>query len=67
MTGRPDQEVMANPRAERVRSVARLAGRSARLRAGAFLVEGPQGCREALRAHPEIAAFVRWLREGASA
>ncbi|OFR86909.1 RNA methyltransferase [Micrococcus sp. HMSC067E09] len=51
MTGRPDQEVMTNPRAERVRSVARLAGRSARLRAGAFLVEGPQGCREALRAH----------------
>lgn len=51
MTGRPDQDVMTHPRAERVRSVARLAGRSARLRAGAFLVEGPQGCREALRAH----------------
>lgn len=51
MTGRPDQDVMTNPRAERVRSVARLAGRSARLKAGAFLVEGPQGCREALRAH----------------
>lgn len=51
MTGRPDQDVMTNPRAERVRAVARLAGRSARLKAGAFLVEGPQGCREALRAH----------------
>lgn len=51
MTERPDQDVMTNARAERVRAVARLAGRSARQRAGAFLVEGPQGCREALRAH----------------
>lgn len=44
-------DVMDNPRAERVRAVAALAGRPARRRAGAFLVEGPQGCREALRAH----------------
>ena len=48
---RPDRAELINPRAERVRAVARLAGRSARLRAGAFLVEGPQGCREALLAH----------------
>lgn len=39
---------LTNPRAERVRSVRRLADRSARLRAGAFLAEGPQAVREAL-------------------
>ena len=44
-------DVMDNPRAERVRAVAALAGRTARRRSGTFLVEGPQGCREALRAH----------------
>ncbi|MDO4239951.1 RNA methyltransferase [Micrococcus sp.] len=44
-------DVMDNPRAERVRAVAALAGRAARRRSGTFLVEGPQGCREALRAH----------------
>ncbi|MDY6055910.1 RNA methyltransferase [Micrococcus sp.] len=42
---------MDNPRADRVRAVAALAGRSARRRSGTFLVEGPQSCREALRAH----------------
>lgn len=40
--------VLANPRAERVRSVRRLADRPARTRAGAFLAEGPQAVREAL-------------------
>lgn len=39
---------LTNPRAERVRSVKALAGRSARLRAGRFLVEGPQAVREAV-------------------
>jgi TrmH family RNA methyltransferase len=40
---------LENPRAERVKKVAALAGRSARSRAGLFLVEGPQGVREAVR------------------
>ncbi|WP_182114119.1 MULTISPECIES: RNA methyltransferase [unclassified Actinotalea] len=40
---------MTNPRAERVRTVRSLAGRSARARHGRFLVEGPQAVREAVR------------------
>lgn len=40
---------MTNPRADRVRDVAKLAQRSARLRRGLFLAEGPQAAREALR------------------
>lgn len=44
---------LANPRAERIKKVAALAGRSARSRAGLFLVEGPQGVREAVRLAPE--------------
>ncbi|MCL2594714.1 MAG: RNA methyltransferase [Promicromonosporaceae bacterium] len=40
---------LANPRAERVKQVRALSGRSARLRHGQFLVEGPQGVREAVR------------------
>ncbi len=51
MNERPDQDVMTNPRADRVRRVARLAGRSSRVREGLFLAEGPQPAREALRAH----------------
>lgn len=39
---------LSNPRAERVRSIRALSGRSARSRAGRFLVEGPQGVREAV-------------------
>ncbi|WP_062384606.1 TrmH family RNA methyltransferase [Demequina iriomotensis] len=54
MTGRPagpaDLSVsLSNPRAERVKRVAALAGRSARSRAGVLLVEGPQAVREAVR------------------
>lgn len=51
MNERPDQDVMTNPRADRVRRVARLAGRSSRQRERLFLAEGPQPAREALRAH----------------
>jgi TrmH family RNA methyltransferase len=40
---------LTNPRAERVKAVRALAGRSARLRHGQFLVEGPQGVRELVR------------------
>jgi TrmH family RNA methyltransferase len=47
--GRPDSPDLTNPRSERVRWVRSLAGRPARLRHGAFLVEGPQGVLEAVR------------------
>lgn len=40
---------LTNPRAERVRGVRALAGRSVRDRQARFLVEGPQGVREAVR------------------
>ena len=43
-------ELLSNPRAERVRTVARLSGRPARRRAGAFVAEGPQAVREAIPA-----------------
>ena len=42
---------MSNPRADRVRDVAKLAGRSVRLKRRQFLAEGPQAVREALSAH----------------
>lgn len=48
---RPQAPLLTNPRADRVREVAKLAGRSARLRQGRFLAEGPQAVREALRLH----------------
>lgn len=41
---------LSNPRADRVRALARLATPSGRARAGAFLAEGPQAVREALDA-----------------
>ncbi|GAA1121390.1 RNA methyltransferase [Arthrobacter flavus] len=50
-TGRPAAPPMTNPRADRVKEVARLAGRPARLRQGRFLAEGPQSVREALALH----------------
>lgn len=50
---RPQTPLLTNPRADRVRDVAKLAGRSARLRRGRFLAEGPQAVREALRLHRE--------------
>ncbi|MGP9527570.1 TrmH family RNA methyltransferase [Glutamicibacter sp. AOP5-A2-18] len=46
-------EVMTNPRAEKVKAVARLANRKGREATGEFLVEGPQAVREALKAHVE--------------
>jgi TrmH family RNA methyltransferase len=49
VTGRPAAPELTNARAERVRSVRSLAGRPARQRQGLFLVEGPQGVREAVR------------------
>ena len=52
LSERPEQEPLTNPRSDRVRSVARLSGRSARQRAGRFLVEGPQAVREAVTCAP---------------
>ncbi|GAA2203126.1 RNA methyltransferase [Sinomonas flava] len=46
-------ETMANPRADRVRDVAKLATRAARNRRRRFLAEGPQAVREALRLDAE--------------
>jgi RNA methyltransferase, TrmH family len=60
MNERPDQDVMTNPRADRVRKVARLAGRSSRQREGLFLAEGPQPAREALRAHLGVLGSPQW-------
>jgi RNA methyltransferase, TrmH family len=50
---RPQAPLLTNPRSDRVREVARLAGRSARLRQERFLAEGPQAVREALRLHQQ--------------
>lgn len=49
--GRPPEDAMTNPRADRVRDVAKLVGRPARLKRRQFLAEGPQSVREALQAH----------------
>ncbi|WP_343048074.1 RNA methyltransferase [Cellulomonas humilata] len=43
-------EILTNPRAERVKAVRALAGRSVRQRVGRFVVEGPQAVREAVLA-----------------
>ncbi|HZK06330.1 MAG TPA: RNA methyltransferase [Actinomycetaceae bacterium] len=51
-TERP--EILANPRSDRVKKVAGLAGRSARLRHGQFLVEGPQAVGELIRFRPDL-------------
>lgn len=48
------REPLTNPRAERVRRVAALARRAVRTKEGAFLVEGPQGVREAVRYRPDL-------------
>ncbi|RNL55006.1 RNA methyltransferase [Arthrobacter oryzae] len=50
-TGRPQDILLSNPRADRVRKVAQLAGRPARLKRREFLAEGPQAVREALILH----------------
>jgi TrmH family RNA methyltransferase len=43
-----------NPRSPRVRAVAKLAKRDARLETGLFLLEGPQAVAEALNFRPEL-------------
>ncbi len=44
---------LTNPRAERVKAVRALSGRSVRQRQGKFVVEGPQAVREVVRCTPE--------------
>ncbi|MGJ9373985.1 TrmH family RNA methyltransferase [Nesterenkonia sp. CF4.4] len=48
MSQQIDPELVDNPKSDRVRRVAALAGRSARQKQGLFLAEGPQPVREAL-------------------
>lgn len=50
MMGDVPDDLMTNPRADRVRAVHALTTRAARRRTGTFLVEGPQGVREAVAA-----------------
>ncbi|HEY6795904.1 MAG TPA: RNA methyltransferase [Kineosporiaceae bacterium] len=50
--------MLANPGSDRVRSVRRLAGRLARLRAGRFVAEGPQAVREAVAAGVVVQLYV---------
>jgi RNA methyltransferase, TrmH family len=45
--------VLSSTRSDRVKAARRLAGRSARERAGLFLVEGPQAVREAITWRPD--------------
>lgn len=47
-------EILTNPRAERVKAVRALAGRSVRQRVGRFVVEGPQSVREAVLAGADV-------------
>lgn len=54
---------LTNTRSERVRIIRSLAGRSARTRAGRFLVEGPQGVREAVRFAPSQVRDLYFTRE----
>jgi len=59
------RELLDNPRADRVKAVRALAGRSARQRAGRFLVEGPQSVREAVTA--DLAVHDVYLSEASAA
>lgn len=45
--------MLTNPRSDRVKAVRALTKRSVRARTGRFVVEGPQGVREAVRHAPE--------------
>ena len=48
------QNIINNPKSERVRRVADLSNRRSRERSGRFLVEGPQSVREAVRYMPQV-------------
>ncbi|NNM44665.1 TrmH family RNA methyltransferase [Knoellia koreensis] len=49
---------LTNPRSDRVKSVRALSRRSVREKTGRFLVEGPQGVREAVRWRPDLVVDV---------
>jgi RNA methyltransferase, TrmH family len=46
--------MLENPRSPRVRAVAKLAKKAARVESGLFLLEGPQAVAEALRFRPDL-------------
>ena len=52
------QNIIDNPKSERVRRVADLSNRRSRERSGRFLVEGPQSVREAVRCMPQTVTDV---------
>lgn len=52
MSERPDTPDLTNPRAQRVKAVRALSGRSPRSRHSQFLLEGPQGVRAAVTHRP---------------
>ncbi|GAB76451.1 RNA methyltransferase, TrmH family [Austwickia chelonae] len=54
MSERRDLPVLSNPRSERVKAVRGLSRRSARVRTGYFLAEGPQSVREAVLHRPDV-------------
>ena len=62
---RRESPTLTNPRSDRVASVRALSRRSVRLKAGRYLVEGPQGVREAVVHAPETVLDVYVTDEGA--
>ena len=62
-SGRPS--ILDNPRADRVKKVAALAGRSARLKQGKILVEGPQAVRELVRCRSSFVEDVYYTAQAA--
>ena len=52
------QNIIDNPKSERVRRVADLSNRRSRERSGRFLAEGPQSVREAVRCMPQTVTDV---------
>ena len=65
MSSHPERlTLLDNPRADRVRRVSGLVGRSARSRSGLMLVEGPQAVRELVVHRPDAVRDV-YVREDA--
>ncbi|MFT4245582.1 MAG: RNA methyltransferase [Micrococcaceae bacterium] len=56
---RLDNNVISNPRSERVKGLTKLSRRSVRYKQKKFLVEGPQSVREALKYHKQYSGLVR--------
>ena len=54
----PVERVLDNPGADRVRRVRGLQRRGVRAKEGRFLVEGPQGVREAVAWRPDLVSDV---------